>query len=270
MDNEQESTSGSKSWLWILLVILVLLLLGFVLWWFALRTPADTGTDTNTNTNAAADTASPAGVDNDGDGTVDDTTAANGTSGQTIELVAVASFASQPSGWYEHVWYKAADSGGEVTYNDEGVTFAAVKANSRSGIMVDVEQDVSGFSELNLHVDVAAHDQTLTGTGWNGREAPVAVAVAYTDADGVVHNLLGEDPSAAGQMFWRGFYYPDPTDSSVDTNGVKVKQGQYTSYDFDLITLDPKPVMIHYVGLEGAGWQSRSGSVSELSLTGVR
>ena len=68
------------------------------------------------------------------------------------------------------------------------------------------------------------------------------------------HNLLGEDPTATGQMFWRGFYYMAPSGGTGIVNGVKFTQNEPFSYSFDLMTLNPKPKTIEFVSLEGAGW----------------
>jgi hypothetical protein len=216
----------------------------------------NTVTDTKANTNAAATNTS------------NSNTAA--TSKDTLNLVAKATFASAPSKWFEEVWYQPKSSGGEVTYGADGVTFTGVQSNSRSGIMINLEQDVTAYNHLNLHMIVTNSQQTLTGTGWNGREAPVAVAISYLDAKGAEHKLLGEDPAAAGQMFWKGFYTLDATGQSVTTNGIKVTSGQKYTYNFDLMTLNPKPATIHFVAVEGAGWKPRAGTVHELSLIAVK
>jgi hypothetical protein len=68
-------------------------------------------------------------------------------------------------------------------------------------------------------------------------------------------------------MFWRGFYYMAPSGGTGIVNGVKVTQNEPFSYSFDLMTLNPKPKTIEFVSLEGAGWISREGSISSLSIT---
>lgn len=251
----------------IIIIIILLLLIIFLLWWFMFRTKNTTNTNnTNqtvvvTNNTVNANTL----VTN-----TSNTNTSGATAGMSISIIGTLTFTSAPTNWFEEVWYKTASSGGEVTYGSDGVTFTGTQSNSRSGIMTNVEQDVSQYSSLKLHAVVTNEQQTLTGTGWNGREAPVAVAISYVDATGAEHQALGEDPSAAGQMFWRGFYTLDPTDQSKTTNGVKVTAGQKYTYDFDLMTLNPKPAKIHYVAVEGAGWKPRQGTVHELSLIGIK
>ncbi|GEM_PF-2756081 len=178
------------------------------------------------------------------------------------------SFSAGLGSWYEEVWFKKASSGGEVTTSDKGATFFG-KGNSRSGIMLDINKDVSNYKSLVLKASIIVENQELSGTGWQGREAPVAVAVSYQDVDGVEHNQLGIHDSEPNQMFWRGFYYLDPNDGqAVTERGIKVTRNQPYNYSFDLTKLDPKPKTIHFIAIEGAGWGGRRASVSEISITG--
>ena len=186
-------------------------------------------------------------------------------------VLATEIFSSGLGFWYEETWYVKKDSGGEVVAGDNGLILKGVQSNSRSGAMLDINRDVSEFKKLNLEVIVEADIQTLQGTGFQGREAPVAVAVSYQGADGSEHRTLSENPSASGQMFWRGFYYLDPTDGkSGIINGVKVTQYQPYIFKFDLMSLNPKPQKIYFVALEGAGWKDREGKVSSISIVGEK
>ncbi len=190
------------------------------------------------------------------------------------ETIFTETFTAQTGNWYEEIWYKPADALGEVVFGDKGVTFIGIERNSRSGIMVDLNADVSDYSRIMIHAVVQADMQTLSGTGFNGREAPVAIAVAYIDINDLVHTGLSEDPTYTQQMFWRGFYYMDPilhnSGQAVNINGVKVVQHEPYTYEFDLVTLDPKPKTILFIALEGAGWRERQGSVLEFTITGYR
>lgn len=194
----------------------------------------------------------------------------NNVAGENAVL-ATETFSSGLGSWYEETWYTKQSSGGEVVAGDGGLTFKGIQSNSRSGVMLDLNRDVSEFKKLNLEVIIEADIQTLEGTGWQGREAPVAVVVSYQGIDGSEHTSLGEDPNANGQMFWRGFYYLDPTDKqSGIINGVKVPQGQPYTFQFDLMSLNPKPKKIYFVALEGAGWKEREGKVSSISILGEK
>ena len=244
-----------KSPLLIVIVLIIFLVIAFF-WWKG-KSAKNTNTVTTTNSAQTYNTTTTnAGI--------------SGTVGATVDLIARYTFSASSSNWVEEEWYKPISAAGEVTYGSDGVIFTGLKSNSRSGLMITVEKDVASYGSLKLHMDVTNAQQTLTGTGHNGREAPVAVAVSYVDTAGVEHQGLGEDPAAAGQMFWRGFYTLDPTGQSKTTNGVKVQTGQRYIYDFDLMTLNPKPAKIHFVAVEGAGWKERKGTVHELSLVGAQ
>jgi len=189
---------------------------------------------------------------------------------ENVALV-TETFSSGLGSWYEEMRYTKQSSGGEVVADISGLTFKGVQPNSRSGVMLDLNREVSEFKKLNLEVIIEADTQTLQGTGSQGREAPVAVAVSYQGADGSEHTALGEDPNVSGQMFWRGFYYLEPTDQqSGIINGVKVLQGQPYTFKFDLMSLNPQPKKIYFVALEGAGWKEREGKVSSISILGEK
>ena len=49
-------------------------------------------------------------------------------------------------------------------------------------------------------------------------------------------------------------------------HGTKVDQGQWYTFQFDLMTLRPQPKIIHAVGAGGSGWPVREGKVSSISL----
>jgi len=263
-----------KKYLWIVILVIIIII-AIIIWW-AISGDKDSSSAANTNTVDLSANINNAIPDEISDLEANINSAAadkaiNNDADYEIELIVdIPSFNYAPDGWYEHIWYNAADAEGEVTYSADGVTFTGLKSNSRSGIKTDLDVDVSEYEKLELNIGVTNSEQTLTGTGWNGREAPVAIAISYTDADGVKHSRLSEDPTAEGQIFWRGFYTLDPDSSSDTTNGIKVNNDEQYDYAFDLMTLDPKPVTLHYVGVEGAGWQEREGTVHYLNLTGYK
>lgn len=171
-----------------------------------------------------------------------------------------------PADWTVVEWYKPSNGKGEVSFNADGVRFWSMGGNNRIGILQNVNQDVSNCSQLILKATVKADRQRLTGTGYNGREAPIAVFAKYTDINGVVHDLLSENPNEPRNMFWHGFYFLDPAAPSVATHGTKIVRGNWFDYNIDLMTLNPKPKYIHFVGAEGAGWPERDGRVGHFSL----
>ncbi len=146
-------------------------------------------------------------------------------------------------------------------------TLGTTIGNNRIGIMQKLNVSVVSCKSLILTATVKADYQTLTGTGWQGREAPVAVFIVYKDASGVLHNLLSENPNdTSRRMFWQGFYYADPVSPSITAYGTKVPKGQWYTYTFDLMSLYPKPVDIDFVGAEGDGWATRDGKIKSISI----
>jgi hypothetical protein len=180
-------------------------------------------------------------------------------------------FKKKPIDWQYHIWFSPKESSTEISFGIDGVTFQNNGANSRAGIMKEINADVTKYNVLILQANVKVDTQSLSGTGLNGREAPLAIGVAYKDVNGLDHKLQSEDPTLPGQMFWQGFYYMDPTGQyGKDINGTKVAQGEEYTYSIDLMELSPKPAYIYYVGAEGAGWSPRKGSISSLVLTGTK
>ncbi|MFW2339244.1 MAG: hypothetical protein ACN4GK_04275 [Acidimicrobiia bacterium] len=167
-----------------------------------------------------------------------------------------------PDGWYEEVWMKAADPTGEVT-GGEGVRFTGLGGSTRAGIMVDVDFEMGDRTHLVMAVHGAVLEQGLSGTGWYGREAPLAVAVRYVDAEGTEHVGLSEDPTSPGNMYFVAFS-AIPEEGMI--NGVEVALGQPFVYQFDLMELNPAPAKVLSLVVEGAGWDPRVGEVYEIML----
>lgn len=185
------------------------------------------------------------------------------------ELVQNGNFRGM-QGWSAEEWFKGSNGKGEIIPEGDGIKFRSMSGNNRVGVMQNLNVDVSHARSLILTARVSAISQKLDGTGWQGREAPVAVYVAYVDAAGVTRNGLpsmANPPEPQGsRAFWQGFYYMDPTGNSRNWNGTKVSRGQFYTYTFDLMTLNPKPRTILFVGAQGAGWAPREGKINALSL----
>lgn len=168
--------------------------------------------------------------------------------------------------WTIAEWYRPSNGKGEVSFDNNGVRFLSQSGNTHIGILQNVNLDVSGCSQLIFSATVRADQQRLTGTGYNGREAPIAVYVKYTDASGAVHDQLSENPNEPRNMFWNGFYFLDPVAPSIAAHGTKVVKGNWLNYSVDLMTRNPKPKYIHFLGAEGCGWPVREGRAKNLSL----
>lgn len=186
---------------------------------------------------------------------------------QKIELIKNGNF-SQGSNWEIHDWYNPSQGKGEVFFESDGVKFLSRSGNNRIGILQRIRTDVRQCKSLIISATVRVDQQTLTGTGYNGREAPIAVFMHYTDEKGNVHRYLWENPYDTSQkMFWHGFYYLDPVSPSISVHGTKVQRGVWYNYSYDLMKLNPRPVYVEFVGAEGAGWAVREGKINRLSLT---
>lgn len=168
--------------------------------------------------------------------------------------------------WTPVEWYRPSNGRGEISFDQDGIRFRSQSGNTRIGVLQNINQEVSGCSSLVLSATVRADQQTLTGTGYNGREAPVAVFVRYTDMNGVLHDQLSENPNEPRNMFWNGFYYLDPTGSSITAHGTKVVKSSWYRFSKDLMQLSPRPRTIHFIGAEGAGWPVRDAKINALSL----
>ncbi|MCZ7381574.1 MAG: hypothetical protein O8C64_08430 [Candidatus Methanoperedens sp.] len=199
--------------------------------------------------------------------TITPTVTATPTKPSGGEMVTNGDFSSGLGGWTIMEWFKASDGKGEVTAESDGIRFLSKSGNNNIGIMQTLNADVSGCLALNLRATIKADEQALSGTGFNGREAPIAVFARYTDINGVLHGNLGEDPKDPNRMFWTGLYFMDPTGSSITDFGIKTQKGEWYNYEFDLMKLSPKPKTIDIVGAEGAGWPPRDGKVKSISLT---
>ena len=182
------------------------------------------------------------------------------------ELITNGAFSNGLSGWTIQEWYKPSDGKGEVTAESDGVRFHGTGGNNRIGIMQTLNADVSGCTALNLKAVIKADEQTLGGTGWNGRESPIAVFARYTDIYGAVHGNLGEDPKEQNRMLWTGLYIIEPTGSGITDYGIKTQKGEWYTYEFDMMKLSPKPRSIDIIGSEGAGWPTRDGRIRSISL----
>ncbi len=266
MEEEKKKKNNS---LILIIVIILILIIATILYFVFSNNDSDNSTVNTIANESTTDDMSDTDIENSNEATnsaLDNATDNDTETNNSNELIPLITFTEASTDWYAEVWFNSSENIDEITYGTEGVTFTSGVENSRLGIMTDVETDVSDYSELNLHLIASVQDQKLTGTGWDGREAPVSVAVGYTDTEGIKHNGLGIDPTVPTHVFWRGLYTLDPDEGSGTTNGIKVSTDEKYTFDFDLMTLNPKPVTIHYVAVEGSGWPSRQGTVHEISL----
>jgi hypothetical protein len=161
----------------------------------------------------------------------------------------------------------------KVEFTDDGIKFNNPSANTHTDAILNNldSKDVSKCSELVLTFKGVVTGQTLPGTGYDDREAPLSVTVRYVDENGKMHNTLnayneGEpDDRKTTRMFWKGFSADNSR--NVNENTIKVTKDVLFTESFDLMKLTPKPKKIEMVAISSAGWPSvRSGIAKSISL----
>ncbi|EGO63895.1 hypothetical protein [Acetonema longum] len=183
------------------------------------------------------------------------------------ELVTNPGFRQLAAGWQVEQDFQPSEYRTELITHNEGLQLKQAFGDSRVGVRQRIEADVSGCSSLIVTADIRLERQSMGGTGWNGNEAPVALFVVYTDEQGILHDKLPEGASENSRsVFWRGLYCLDPVPPAISLRGVKVEPDRWQTVSFELMELDPKPKVIHYIGVHGAGRAPRDGAIRLLSL----
>jgi len=168
--------------------------------------------------------------------------------------------------WNVHEWYREAKGKMGVDVEEDGTRLTGAEAK-RIGIMQNINQDVSTVQSLVVSALIRVDDQSTPGTGPHARTAPIALFVTYTDVDGVVHDLIGEEPESPTRMFWHGFYIDDTGEVSQTGHGTRVRRGQWYLYERELMNLRPRPRYIHTIGVDGSGAEPRSAKLRWIRLT---
>jgi hypothetical protein len=165
--------------------------------------------------------------------------------------------------------FAVTDYQSELVPLPQGIQIKSSLSNKRVGLLQNTESDVSAYQSLLLTAEVKIDRQQIGGTGYDGREAPLALFVTYTDVKGVKHDRLPlQTDDMERRMFWRGLYILKPQPPASDGNGLAVDAGVWRTVSFELMELDPKPRTIHSVGVEGSGRPPRDASVRKVSLKG--
>lgn len=185
------------------------------------------------------------------------------------EFAANPTLSHMAAGWKPCVDFKPADYQAELVPIQEGIKIQSSLGDKRVGLMQKIDADVSSFQSLLFTAEVKVDKQRLGGTGWNGREAPLALFVTYTDVNGVKHDRLPlKADDMERRMFWRGLYILKPQPPASDIYGLSLETGVWSTVSFELMELDPKPRIIHSFGVEGSGRAPRDASVRRVSLKG--
>lgn len=174
------------------------------------------------------------------------------------DLISNGSFKEGLSDWLPHRDRILADDVKTFFLSEGILKIRANDQNVREGIMQEIDEDVSGAASVVLMADVLVKEQTQAGLGPKGADAPVAIAVGYKDAS------LNDNDKAL--IFYKGFYSLKSEDTDNISNGQLVLKDQWYRHIFDLMRLDPKPVFIQFISLEGSGWPAREGWIRDIHL----
>ena len=174
------------------------------------------------------------------------------------DLVRNGSFRDGLNHWFPHRDRVTADDVHTFSLADGILRIKASEGNHREGVMQELRADVTDAESVVLTADVQVREQTQAGLGPDGRNAPIAVAVGYSEVPG--------RKETGNSICWKGFYILASDDPGKDSSGQLVQKGQWYRVTFDLMKLDPKPATIQFISLEGSGWSAREGWIRDVHL----
>lgn len=123
-----------------------------------------------------------------------------------------------------------------------------------TGIVQNINEDVSDYRTLNLVTDIRLTHHNLSGGGYLSSEYPVIIRLKYRD-------------KYDSEAEWiHGFYYQNEADNPTQ-NGERVPRYVWNPYETDnlLEILDPLPFYIISLRIYASGWDYDS-MVSEVGL----
>jgi hypothetical protein len=121
-------------------------------------------------------------------------------------------------------------------------------SNSRvTGILQQIDREVSPFLSLVLSADVRLHYQSLSGGGYLSSEYPLIVRLKYRDVDGNEWESV------------HGFYYQNENQNPT-INGERIPQDTWVPFETSNLMqiLDPKPFRIISLAIYASGWDYES------------
>ncbi|MDU4961026.1 MAG: hypothetical protein E6X17_10270 [Sporomusaceae bacterium] len=187
--------------------------------------------------------------------------------GAGSELLVNPTLTRLADGWQPCLDFQPVTDPAGLTPLPQGMRLGSVLDGRRTGMLQTLEADVSNYQSLLLSAEIRVDRQSLGGTGWYGQEAPLALFVTYTDVNGVRHDQLAAAAGSGARMFWHGWYILKPQPPALADNGTAIESGVWRRVSFDLLALEPRPRVIHAVGVEGSGRAPREASVRSVSLT---
>ena len=139
-----------------------------------------------------------------------------------------------------HITRSGSNQGGVVTSAD-------------TGIIQQINREVSDYHTMQLSADIRVHNQSLSGGGVLSSEYPLILRIRYRDAYGSPAEWV------------HGFYIQNLTNNPTN-NGQLITQDVPFPYESENLfdVLDPKPFYITSVQIYASGWDYDS------SVSGVR
>jgi hypothetical protein len=111
---------------------------------------------------------------------------------------------------------------------------------NETGIVQEINQDVSAFRNVTMTAWVKVNFASLSGGGYLGSEYPMMFRVNYTDERG-------------GRPGWtHGFYYANP-ENRPTTNGEIIARGEWYPFLARLADLPERPAFIQSIEVLSAG-----------------
>lgn len=111
---------------------------------------------------------------------------------------------------------------------------------NETGILQEINQDVSAFRNVTLTAWVKVNSASLSGGGYLGSEYPMMFRMTYIDERG-------------GRPGWtHGFYYANP-ESRPTTNGELIARGEWYPFLARLADLPERPAYIQSLEVLSAG-----------------
>ncbi len=127
------------------------------------------------------------------------------------------------------------------------------QTSSITGIIQQVNREVSDYRSLRLMADIRVHAQSLSGGGMLSSEYPMILRLKYRDVYG------------SEAEYVHGFYYQNLTNNPT-ANAEQVPQDVWIPFESGnlLETLDPRPFFITSLQIYASGWDYDS------NVTGAR
>lgn len=119
--------------------------------------------------------------------------------------------------------------------------------HTETGIIQEVDQDVSDYLSLQLRLDVRVNSHSLGGGGYLSSEYPVIVRIDY------------EDEYGSAAHWYHGFYCQNAQNNPT-LNGEGIRCGVWYPYEESnlLEILEPSPFYIRSVQIYASGWNYES------------